>query len=273
MQLRKILMTIVSILLISMLAACGTANKQSDQSKKGANPSGSLYDQVKSKGVLTVGTEGTYPPFTYHDKNGKLTGFDVDIAAEVAKRLGVKPKFVESKWDGMIAGLADKRFDMAANEVAITDQRKQKYDFSSPYIASRAVLIVRKDNHSIKSFDDIKGKTFAQSLTSNLYKIAQQHGAKITSVDGFNTAIDLLTSNRVDGTINDNLSYLDLKKRRPDIPIKVVDKMNNATQNGFMFRKNSGELINKVNKALADMKKDGTYLKISKKYFGTDVSK
>ncbi|MFC7393473.1 amino acid ABC transporter substrate-binding protein [Scopulibacillus cellulosilyticus] len=271
---KKVMTVLVSILLISMLAACGTANKQSDQSKKGTNnTSGSLYNQVKSKGVLTIGTEGTYPPFTYHDKNGNLTGFDVDIAKEVAKRLGVKPKFVETKWDGMIAGLDDKRFDMVANEVAITNQRKQKYDFSSPYIASRAVLIVRKDNHTIKSFNDIKGKTFAQSLTSNLYKIAKQHGAKITSVDGFNDAVDLLTSNRVDGTINDNLSYLDLKKRRPDVPIKVVDKINNATQNGLMFRKNSGELVKKVNKALADMKKDGTYLKISKKYFGTDVSK
>lgn len=85
--------------------------------------------QIKSAGVFKIGTEGTYAPFTYHDESGKLTGFDVEIGTAIAQRLGVKPQFVEGKWDGLIAGLDVNRYDAVINEVAITDARKAKYDF------------------------------------------------------------------------------------------------------------------------------------------------
>ncbi len=264
---RKAIMLIISVMLVSMLAACGSDSSGNKSS------SSTLYGKVKKQGVLTIGTEGVYAPFTYHDKSGKLTGFDVEIAREVAKRIGVKPKFVETKWDGMIAGLDAKRFDMVANEVAIRPSRQKKYDFSDPYIQSKAVLIVKQDNNEIKTFDDLKGKKVGQSLDSNYRKVAEAHGATNTVVDGFNQSVDLLTSGRIDATINDSLSYLDLKHTRPDLPIKSVDSEKNATKNAFLFRKGSDQLVKKVNKALADMHKDGTYLKISKKYFGTDVSK
>jgi cystine transport system substrate-binding protein len=119
--------------------------------------------QIKSAGVFKVGTEGTYAPFTYHDESGKLTGFDVDIATAIAQRLGVKPEFVEGKWDGLIAGLDVNRYDAVINEVSVTDARKAKYDFSTPYITTRAVLIVRTDNTTIKTFDDLKGKKSANT--------------------------------------------------------------------------------------------------------------
>lgn len=230
-------------------------------------------ETVKASGKIRIGTEGTYPPFTFHDKSGKLVGFDVELAEEVAKRLGVEPQFTETKWDGMFAGLDAKRFDLVANEVSIRDDRKAKYDFSDPYIVSKAVLIVQKDNQDIKKLADLKGKKSGQSLTSNLTDIAKANGANIVQTDGFNQAIDLLLSKRIDATINDGLSYLDLKKQKPNAPIKVVDETNDASQSGFLFNKNNKELVDAVNKALADIKKDGTYLKISEKYFGADVSK
>ena len=123
--------------------------------------------QIKSAGVFKIGTEGTYAPFTYHDESGKLTGFDVEIGTAIAQRLGVKPEFVEGKWDGLIAGLDVNRYDAVINEVAVTDARKAKYDFSDPYITSHAALIVRSDNTTIKTFDDLKGKKSANTLTSN----------------------------------------------------------------------------------------------------------
>lgn len=266
---KKLLVLFMSLFLIFVLAACG--NNGSNDSKKSADKS--LYDKIQSKGVITIGTEGTYAPFTFHDKSGKLTGFDVEIATEVAKRIGVKPKFVETKWDGMFAGLDSKRYDMVANEVGIQPDRQKKYDFSDPYIVSKAIIIARKDENNIKNFDDLKGKKVGQSLTSNYAKIAKDHGAKVTTVEGFNQAIDLLTSGRIDATVNDSLSFLDLMKARPELPIKKVYAEKNAAKSALLFRKNSDELIKKVNKALADMKQDGTYLKISKKWFGTDVSK
>ncbi len=216
---------------------------------------------------------GTYAPYTFHDKSGKLTGFDVEIAAEVSNRLGVKPEFVETKWDGLLAGLDAKRFDMIVNQVGIKPEREEKYDFSDPYIVSKAVLIVNSDDNTIKSFEDLKGKKSAQSLTSNLAQIAETNGVMLEPVDSFNQSIDLLVSKRVDATVNDSLSYLDLKKQKPDLAIKVVDEEGNAQPSGIMFNQGNKELVDAVNKAFADMKEDGTYLKISDKWFGTDVSK
>ncbi|MFC5652507.1 amino acid ABC transporter substrate-binding protein [Paenibacillus solisilvae] len=259
----------VLLLIAAMLCtACGKENNNTTK------PSGgNVLEVIKSNGELRVGTEGTYAPFTFHDKDGTLKGFDVDIAKEVAKRLDVKATFIETKWDGMLAGLDAKRFDMVANEVSIRDDRKVKYDFSDPYIVSKSVLIVRQDNQDIKRLADLKGKKSGQSLTSNLGDIAKANGAVIVQVDGFNQAIDLLASKRIDATINDSLSYLDLKKQRPDAPIKVVDETSDASQSGLLFHKGSEPLVTAVNKALADMKADGTYLKISQTYFGADVSK
>ncbi|WP_027416996.1 amino acid ABC transporter substrate-binding protein [Aneurinibacillus terranovensis] len=269
---RKILslLTLVFVLALA-LTGCG-GNTDTKQAQNG-NQQQNLLQKIKADGTIRIGTEGTYAPFTFHDKSGKLTGFDVEIAEEVAKRLGVKPQFIETKWDGMFAGLDAKRFDMVANEVGIRPDRQQKYDFSQPYIVSKAVLIVNKDNNDIKSFADLKGKKSAQSLTSNLTDIARQNGAIIVHSDGFNQAIDLLASHRVDATVNDGLSYLDLKKQKPDTPIKVVAEQKQGSASGMLFNKGNKELVDAVNKALTDMKNDGTYLAISKKWFGTDVSK
>lgn len=229
---------------------------------------------IKSAGAIKIGTEGTYAPFSYHDASGKLTGFDVDIGRAIAEHLGVKAEFVEGKWDGLIAGLDVKRYDAVINQVGITDARKAKYDFSDPYIASEAVLIVREDNTSIKSFDDIKGKRSANTLTSNFGKLAQKYGAEVVAVQGFNEAIDLLLSGRVDATINDNLSFLDFKKQKPNAKAKIVDSDKTAefSESGVLIRKNNPELREAINKALAEIKADGTYKKISEQYFGTDLS-
>ncbi|WP_240343973.1 amino acid ABC transporter substrate-binding protein [Paenibacillus sp. SYP-B3998] len=240
---------------------------------KGKQAGDSAAPSAQAKKEIAIGTEGTYAPFTFHDKNGTLTGFDVEMAEEVCKRMGVTPRFIETKWDGMIAGLDAKRYDMVANEVAVRTDRLEKYDMSDPYIISRGVLVVHSNNNAIKSLDDLKGKKVGQSLDSNYRKIAEDHGAVNTVVDGFNQAIDLITSGRIDATINDSLSYLDLKKQRPDLPIKTVYEEADATSNAFLFRKGSNELVKQANKALADMKSDGTYLKISQKWFNSDVSK
>ena len=116
---------------------------------------------------------------------------------------------------------------MIVNQVGIKPIDK-KYDFSESYIVSKAVLIVNSSDNSIKKFEDLKGKKSAQSLTSNLAKIAETNGAILQPVDSFNQAIDLLASKRVDATVNDSLSYLDLKKQKPNLAIKVVDEEGNA---------------------------------------------
>jgi cystine transport system substrate-binding protein len=233
---------------------------------------GENFDAIKSAGVIKIGTEGTYAPFTYHDDTGKLVGFDVEIGEAVAERLGVKAEFVEGKWDGLIAGLDAKRYDVVINQVGITEERRAKYDFSQPYVASKAALIVREDNSDITDFAHLKGKKAAQSLTSNYGKMAQEAGAEIVATDGFDQSIALVVQGRADATLNDSLSFFDFKKKQPNAPVKIVATQGDASESGILIRKGDAELVDAINKALDEIKSDGTYQKISEKYFGEDVS-
>ncbi len=259
----------------SQTPASSAAASGETVSSAAASPSGgSQLDEIKQKGVMTVGTEGTYSPFTYHDsKTNQLVGFDVEIAEAVGRQLGVKVQFVETKWDSMIAGLDAKRYDVVFNQVGVTDERKQKYDFSTPYTVTRAALIVSSDNASIKTFDDLKGKKSAQSLTSNYGQMAQKYGATLVGTDGFNQSADLVLQKRADATINDDIAYYDYKKQKPDAQLKIAATLNDASQNAALFRKGSDSFVKAVDDALAKLTSDGTLSKISEKYFGKDVTK
>lgn len=234
---------------------------------------GENLDQIKAAGVIKIGTEGTYAPFTFHNADNKLVGFDVEIGEAVAAKLGVKAEFIEGKWDGLIAGLDANRYDAVINQVGITEARKEKYDFSDPYIVSKAVLVVKNDNDEIRSFEDLKGKTSAQSLSSNFGKIAEAAGAELVGTDGFDQSIQLVLTGRADATINDSLSFLDFKKQKPDAPVKIAAEKTEADASGIIVRKGDPELVAAINQALADIKVDGTYQKIADTYFGQDVSK
>jgi cystine transport system substrate-binding protein len=276
-KVKKLSFLFIMILSVALLmAACGGKEKNDtdEMQQEGNKPTeknNELLTKIEKEGKLLVGTEGTYPPFTFHDENGKLTGFDVEIATEVAKRLGVKAEFLETQWDAMFAGLDAKRFDMVANQVGIKPEREEKYSFSRPYITSTAVLIASEKSADIKGFEDLKGKKAAQSMTSNYAEMARENGAVIVGVDGFNQAIELILSKRADVTINENLSFLDFKKAKPDAKVKIIAESENASKSGLMFRKDSDTLVESVDAALEDMIADGTYDKISLKWFGENV--
>ena len=232
----------------------------------------SSLDAIKSAGVLKIGTEGTYAPFSYHDASGKLVGFDVEIGEAIAKKIGVQAEFVEGKWDGLIAGIDAKRYDVVINQVSVSPERQAKYDFSTPYITSQAVVLVKSDS-AIASFADLKGKKAAQSLTSSFGKLAQAAGAELVATDGFNQSVELVLSGRADATINDSISFLDFKKHKPDAQLKIAATQDNADHAAVLLAKGQPELLAAINEALASSQQDGTYLQISNKYFGADVSK
>ncbi|MGF2615210.1 amino acid ABC transporter substrate-binding protein [Rossellomorea vietnamensis] len=258
---------------VFMLAACGNNTENEESSGAGdEKQEQSLYKKIQEDGEFLIGTEGTYPPFTFHDESGELTGFDVEIAREVANRLGVEPVFQETQWDAMFEGLNSNRFDMIANQVGIREDRQEKYDFSIPYIESSAVLVASKDNEEVTSFEDIEGLTSAQSLTSNYRDIAESYGAEIQGVDGLAQAIQLLEQGRVDVTVNDKLSILDYLQKQKNAGVEIVATEEEGAQSGLMFRQGNEELVEEVNKALEEMMEDGTYAEISDKWFGEDVS-
>ncbi|MDE9481303.1 amino acid ABC transporter substrate-binding protein [Xenorhabdus bovienii] len=232
----------------------------------------STLDNIQSTGVFRIGTEGAYAPFSYHDASGKLTGFDVEIGREIALRMKVKPEFIEGKWDGLIGGLDAGRSDAVMNQIAITPEREKKYSFSLPYVISEAVLITRKDNHDIKTFSDLKGRTSAHTLTNNFAQIARHYGAEIIGTNGFSQEVELVSTGRADATINDKLSYLDYKKHRPDAQVKIVVADTNAAQTAVLLRKSDPELKAAVDKAITEIKNDGTYQQIWDNYFGGEVA-
>ncbi|MBT2537907.1 amino acid ABC transporter substrate-binding protein [Arthrobacter sp. ISL-69] len=255
------------------LAGCGSGSTAPTGSAPAGGADTSLSD-VKSAGELKVGTEGTYKPFSFHaDGSGDLTGYDVEIITAVAGKLGVKASFQETQFDAIFAGLEAKRFDVVANQVSITDERKAKYEFSEPYTVSTGVIVTKADDSSVSSFDSLKGKTTAQSLTSNWYKLAQESGANVEAVEGWAQAVTLLKQGRVDATINDKLTYLDYQKTAKDDEIKIAAETTDKSLSAFAFRKGSTSLTEAVNTALGELQTDGTLAKISQKYFDADVSK
>jgi len=257
------------------LTGCSAGN-QSGSSGGSAAPasSGDALAAVKDAGVLTIGTEGTYRPFSYHEGgSGPLTGYDVEVGRAVAKKLGVKAEFKETQWDGIFAGLEAGRFDTIGNQVSITPERQAKYEFSEPYTVSHGVIVVKADNTSIDSFPSLKGKTTAQSLTSNWYTLAQNSGATVQPVEGWAQAVALVEQGRVDATINDELTYLDYKKQKGAEGLKVAATTDDSSKSAFAFAKGSTSLVDAVNKALDELRADGTLAQLSEKYFGSDVSK
>jgi L-cystine transport system substrate-binding protein len=267
-SLRTIALGAVAVTALA-LSGCGSDSGGSSGEKAG----GTSLQEIQDAGVITVATEGTYRPFTFHEGgSGELTGYDVEVMRAVADELGVEVEFEETQWDAIFTGLDAGRFDMIANQVSITPEREKDYLFSTPYTVSPGVVVVREGDTSVTSFDDLAGKTTAQSLTSNWYEMAKDAGAQVQSVEGWAQAVALLQQERVDATINDKLTFLDYEKTEGDSGLEVAVETDEVANNAFAFRKGSDELVEAVDEALATLEKDGTLAEISEKYFGEDAS-
>ncbi len=153
------------LVLALSLTACG---------EKKAEDTGDLLSQIKEKGEIVVAMEGTWAPWTYHDEQDNLVGYDVEVAQLIAEKLGVKATFVEGEWDGLLAGLDAGRYDIMVNGVDITEERQLKYDFSTPYAYNRTAVIVKSDDDSIQSMEDLNGKKTANTISSTYAEVAEK---------------------------------------------------------------------------------------------------
>ena len=272
---RRLIAVTALVVAASALTACSgsSAPAQSGSSSESGSESGADFGLVKD-GTLTVATEGTYRPFSFHGDNGTgdLTGYDVEIIQAVGDKLGLKVEFQETQWDAIFAGLDAGRFDVIANQVTINDEREKSYLFSTPYTVSPGVIVVNEDDDSISSFADLKGKTSAQSLTSNWNDLAVESGAKVEAVEGWSQAVALLRQGRVDATINDKLTFLDYETTDGPTGLKIAAETDDAGKQAFAFTKDKKALVEAVDGALEELRADGTLAEISEKYFGEDVS-
>ena len=256
----SVLLTVA--LCAALLCACG---KQE----------GDLLAAIQERGELIVAMEGTWSPWTYHDESGALVGYDVEVAQGIAEKLGVTAAFVEGEFNGLLAGLDAGRYDMIVNGVDIDEGRKEKYDFSEPYAYGRTAVIVRADDDSIQTMEDLNGKQTANTIESTYAAVAQKYGAEVTGVDDLNQTFELLLSGRIDATLNAEVSYYDYLRAHPDAELKIAGLDPENTLTAIPMRKGEGSanLVQAVNGALAEMAADGTLSALSEKYFGTDISK
>ena len=260
-----------------MLAAAAFTGCGSDNTAAAvSNTAGKdLLDQIQARGSITVAMEGTWAPWTYHDENDELVGYDVEVAKLIANELGVDVNFVEGEWDGLLAGLDDGRYDIMVNGVGVTPERQEKYDFSTPYAYNKTAVIVRSDYDEIHSMEDLKGKRTANTISSTYATLAEKYGAEVTGVDDLNQTIELLLSNRIDATLNTEVTYYDYLKAHPDANIKIAALSDEVEKVAIPVRKgdDTKTLLAAINDALSKLDESGELTALSEKYFGTDISK
>ena len=275
------------ISLMSVMAAAGvltladcSSNSGSSAAASGAASSAAstgAADQlaaIQTNGKLVVALEGAWQPWSYHDESDTLVGYDVEVSRAIAEKLGVEPEYVESDWDSLFAGLDAGRFDIVCNGVEVTDERAKTYDFTTPYGYIHTALAVRKDNEDIKSFEDLKGKTTANSLASTYMELAESYGATVQGIDTLEETIQLLTAGRIDATLNADVSFYDYLNVHPDADFKLVAQTEDASHVAIPVRKgdDSASLLEAINTAIEELRADGTLKALGEKYFGQDIS-
>ena len=241
----------------------------------GCQKSENQLADIKKAGKIKIALEGAWAPWNYHDlSTNELIGFDTEVAKGIADYLGVEAEFYESDWDSLLAGLESGRYDIIANGVEYTEERAQKYDFSVPYGYVKTVLVVRQDETEIDSFEKLKGKKTANSLNSTYMQIGESFGASVMGVDTIEETINMLINNRVDATINAEVSVYDYLAQHPDTPIKIVAVYEEMGSVSIPIRKaGSEQFLSEINKAIEAMRNSGRLSEISIKYFGTDITK
>ena len=249
----------VATIAISMVG-CGSSTK-----KESANSNASAIDTIKSKGKLVVGTSADYPPYEFHSEvNGKdqIVGFDIEIAKQFAKDLGVELEIKDMAFDGLLVALQADKVDMIFAGMTPTDERKQNADFSDIYYQATHRFILRSgDETAITSMDDLKGKKIGVQKGSIQEGIAQANfdAANIKSLDKVTDLVLDLKNNKVDAVLAElPVAQINCQK---NTGIAIADKLEVKDPDGgcaIAMKKNSPELqaeINKTIKKLTDEKK------------------
>lgn len=279
---KKILMlTLAAIMTTALFAGCNKSTSTGtipttdvvSPVAKSDKAAALLPDKVKTAGKIVIGVDDSYPPMEFRDDKNALVGFDVDFGNAIGKKLGVTIEWLPTAWDGILVSLQSKKFDMILSSLSVTDERKKEIGFSASYIEGGPVIITKKNNSSIKSSDDFKGKVVGVQLgTTGDEAVSALSGVKeVKKYNKITEALQDLSNGRVEAVVADDQVgryYVGLAGNK----YQVVNKMTDEPF-GIGFRKDDKALTDAVQKAIDELKADGTLSKISLKWFNTDVYK
>ncbi|MGO4439807.1 transporter substrate-binding domain-containing protein [Rhizobium sp. RAF56] len=226
---------------------------------------------------ITIATEGAYPPFNFTKSDGTLAGLDVDMANALCDAMKAKCKIVSQDWDGMIPALMAKKFDAIIASMSITEERKQKIDFTNKYYTTPLAVIVPKDSKLTGvSAADMKSKAVGAqgSTTQGNYAtdVYGKGGADVKLYPTQDEATADLQNGRIDALISDKFVVVDwLNNAGKDCCKMLADVPGTETEAGIGIRKGDDALREKFNKAIDQIVADGTYKQIVAKYFPFDI--
>lgn len=266
---KKALVLLLMFAMVFTFAACGGDDNTDSEGD------GSLQ-KVLDAGVLEIGAEGNWVPYVYNNEDGDLVGFEVEMAKAIADKLGVEVNYnIADSWDGVLAGLEAERYDVVICGAGPTPERKEKYEVASPYGEQVIALVCRADDDSIQGFEDLEGKTSANSLSSSSGNIARNYGAELVEAS-LEEAMMMIKDNRADCQVNDAYAINEYIKKNPDANLKVADyyvpENQYEIQSAPIIKKGNVELCEAIDKAVQEIIAEGTAKELCTKYFGEDFA-
>lgn len=269
---RRFLQTAGLLIAGLVLSACGKNEPPATTATPAASAAAPAAPAPAPAKVYVVGTDAAYAPFESQNEKAEIVGFDIDVVKAVAAKAGIEVKFVNTPWEGIFNTLAQGDRDLLVSAITINDERKQSMDFTSPYFDAHQLIAV-KANSKVAKFDDLKKlKVGVQTGTTGDEVVSKLLGKTSTNVKRFEStplALKELEAGGVDAVVADNGVVINYIANNTNVKFKsVTDKSFQPEQYGIAVKKGNTELLEKLNKGLADIKADGTYDKIYAQYFG-----
>jgi len=268
---KKLLLTIILVAALALvITACGGGEQKVEEQEQ------TTWEKVQAEGVLVAGLDDNYPPMGYRNDNNELVGFDIEMGKELEERLGVTIEWQPTAWDGVIASLKAKKFDVIISGMTITEEREKEVNFAGPYIYAAQALAVKADNEEITAAADLAGKVVGTQNGSTGLKVAEELNeeigfAEIKGYSDYALAFQDLKIGRLDAIISDNYVIAGYIENMPG-EFKFTGELFSEETNGIAVRKEDTELHEAINTALEDMIVDGTMGELAEEWLGGDVT-
>jgi polar amino acid transport system substrate-binding protein len=221
-----------------------------------------------SSDTVVVATDATWPPMEYVDENREIVGFDIDLMTAIAEKAGFEVEFRNVAWDGIFAGLAAGEYDAVISSVTITDERRENYDFSEPYINAGQIVVVRAES-DITGPDTLSGRVVgAQISTTGAFAVQDMDGVELREYDEVGLAFEDLVAGRIDAVVCDTPVAADFALQREEYQaaLKIVGEAFTDEYYGILVQKGNSDLLAKINEGLAAVQAEGIDQELESKW-------